>query len=195
LDELLHHTDLALFARIAEGDEGAFRLFFHRYNELMYPFVLSLVKSEADAREVMQEVFLKLWVQRGTLTAVDNPGGWLRTVLTNGAYDFLRQQARYEMRLSKFEALQAPEEDNFWQQLDAREARKLVQEALRLLPLRRRQIFQLNKMEGFNRREIAEQLQISENTVRNQLVEAVAFVQNYLRKNSVTILVGFWMFW
>jgi RNA polymerase sigma-70 factor (ECF subfamily) len=189
----MQHTDLELFARISAGDEHAFRQFFHKYIEILFPFVVSLVKSDNDAREVMQDVFLKLWTQRASLSKIDNPGGWLRTVAANVAYDFLRQQARYELRLTKFEAAQSQPDDDFWQKLDAKEAKKVVNEALRKLPFRRRQIFQLNKIEGFTRKEIAEQLNISENTVRNQLVDAVEFVQNYLRKNIVTIIL-FWLF-
>jgi RNA polymerase sigma-70 factor (family 1) len=187
----MQHTDLELFILISAGDEYAFRQFFHKYNEVLFPFIVSLVKSDNDAREIMQDVFLKLWTQRASLSKIDNPGGWLRTVATNVAYDFLRQQARYEIRLTKFEAAQAHSDDDFWQKLDAKEARKVVNEALRKLPFRRRQIFQLNKIEGFTRKEIAEKLNISENTVRNQLVDAVEFVQNYLRKNIVTIILFF----
>ena len=185
----MQHTDLELFARISAGDEHAFRQFFHKYNEALFPFVVSLVKSDVDAREVMQDVFLKLWTQRESLSKIDNPGGWLRIVAANVAYDFLRQQARYEIRLTKFGATQAQSDDDFWQKLDAKEAKKVINEALRKLPFRRRQIFQLNKIEGFSRKEIAAQLNISENTVRNQLVDAVEFVQDYVRKNIVVIIL------
>jgi RNA polymerase sigma-70 factor (ECF subfamily) len=194
LKERSQNTDLELFARISNGDEQAYREIFHVYNKQLFPFVTSLVKSDSDAREIMQEVFLKLWLQREALSKIDNPGGWLRTVTSNTAYDFLRKQARYEIRLTRIQAIQPQSDDEFWQKFDAKQARILVYEALRKLPFRRRQIFQLNKIEGFSRKEIAEQLNISENTVRNQLVDAVAFVQDYLRKNIVSLIIVFFIF-
>jgi RNA polymerase sigma-70 factor (family 1) len=190
LSETILHTDRELADRIAAGDEEAFRIFFHRYNERLFPFVRSLVRSEEDAREIMQDVFLKVWTQRAAFTRIENPAAWLRTVMANSSYELLRQQARYEIRLNKLSSQSSvPSADEFWGKIDSKEAGHLMQEALRAMPLRRRQIFQMSKLEGYSRREIAEQLQISENTVRNQLADAMDFMQTYMRKAMITALL------
>ncbi len=186
-----NHTATELFALIAQGDESAFRQVFHQYNKQLFPFVLSLVKSDADAKEVMQEVFVRLWLHREKLAQVENPGGWLNTMTANAAYDFLHNQARYEIRLKEFQNLQAGNAQlEISQQMGETTATQdLIQEAIRQLPLRRRQVFQLIKLEGYSRKEVAEQLNISENTVRNQLGEAMNFVEDYLIRNHVALLV------
>ena len=94
-----NHNDISLFERIAVGDEEAFRIIFHAYNQTLYPFLMSVVKNDADAKEIIQEVFMKVWLKRETLTAIDNPGGWLHTVAANTAYTYLRREARYSNHL------------------------------------------------------------------------------------------------
>lgn len=183
------YTDRHLFAAIASGDEQAFREIFHTYNKSLFPFVLSLIKVESDAREVMQNVFLKLWLNREKLPDIENPGGWLHTLAANACYDHLRRQATYEIHLTKARSMHSLSDDQTLLQLDARDVKNAIQEAIHQLPLKRREIFQLSKIEGLTRREIADRLKISENTVRNQLVDAVDFVQEYLRKRNIVIPV------
>jgi RNA polymerase sigma-70 factor (family 1) len=177
------YNDVALFALTAEGNEEAFRQVFHRYNRSIYPFVYSLVKSDIDAREIIQDVFLKLWLQRDSLPSITNPGGWLHTVAANEAYSHLRNRARYELKLRNLTPSESAGTD-LEQELDAKFIKSLINEAVSRLPPRRREVFTLSRLEGYSRKEIAGKLAISEHTVRNQLVEAVEFVQGYLQKHG-----------
>ena len=182
MDTLPAYDEPALFKRIADGDEAVFRHIFHHYNQKLFPVVLDLVRSEPDAREVIQEVFIKIWLNRASLPSMANPGGWLYTVACNAAYDFLRSKATYQLKIRQ---LSTPElDEDLERQLDAKYTKALIDEAVARLPQRRREVFQLARLQGYSRKEIAEKLDISENTVRNQLVEAVAFVQEYLQKHA-----------
>ena len=187
-----HHTnpqnDRELFRRISEGDEDAFRDIFHAYKKILYPVILSLVKVEADAKEILQETFLKLWLKRATLTEIESPGGWLYSVASTEALMHLRKEARYAKRLQKVgaEAMagQAANFNDIHKDFDTKEVRTLIAEAVEKLPLRRRQVFQMSRLEGYSRKEISETLGISENTVRNQLTDAVEFIRDYITKNK-----------
>lgn len=189
MESSAHDIDRELFARIAEGDEQAFRRMFHAYNKVLFPFVAAIVRSDTDAGEIMQEVMLKLWVNRATLKAIKNPGSWLRTVAAHAAYDHLRKIAGYELMLARSQFAQQDADKVSWNDLEARQIRKTIEEAMEKLPQRRRQIFRMSKIEGFSRKEIAEQLGISENTVRNQLADAVEFVQDHLKRSAVLLLL------
>jgi RNA polymerase sigma-70 factor (family 1) len=181
--ETLHaYDEPGLFKRIAEGDEAAFREVFHYYNKKLFPVVVGLVRSEPDAREVIQEVFIKIWLNRASLPEMANPGGWLYTTASNVAYDHLRSKATYQLKLRQLSTVDL--DRDLEEQLDAKYTKALIDEAVAQLPLRRRQVFQLARLEGYSRKEIAEKLDISEHTVRNQLVEAVAFVQDYLERHA-----------
>jgi RNA polymerase sigma-70 factor (family 1) len=187
MEETLHtYDEPALFKRIAEGDEGAFREVFHYYNKKLFPVVVSLVRSETDAREIIQEVFIKYWLNRASLPGMTNPGGWLYTVACNVAYDFLRSRATYQLKLRQLPAIDM--DRDLEEQLDAKYTKALIDEAVAQLPHRRRQVFQMARLDGYSRKEIAEKLDISEHTVRNQLVEALAFVQEYVEKHASVYL-------
>lgn len=166
----------------------AFREVFHAYNENLFPFICSLVKSETDAREIMQETFLKLWINRNKLPEVENPGGWLRTLASHVAYDYLRKMASYELMVHKSGTRQPDVAAEFWKTMEANQTRQVLAGAIQQLSLRRRQVFHLSKIEGYSRKEIAKKLNISENTVRNQLAEAVEFIQDYLKKHNFALV-------
>lgn len=163
---------------------------FYAYSKTLFPFILSLVKSEAAAKEIIQDIFLKLWLNRKSLNLINNPGGWLHTIAANSAYTYLRNEARYHLRQERAVSIHQENDQDPYQRLDALEMEALVFEAVKQLPFRRRQVFQLSRIEGLSRKEIARQLNISENTVRNQLVDAVHFVQDYLRKKSPLLIIS-----
>ncbi len=182
-------ADRLLFAKIASSDEQAFERIFDKYTAILYPYILELVEVEADAKEIIQEVFLKVWLKRDTLASIENPGGWLYTVAANEAYLHFRKEARYTKRLQKVAADSTaaaidPNLSDIHEQFDTREVKTLIADAVKQLPIRRRQVFQMSRLEGYSRKEIAETLGISENTVRNQLADAVEFIQDYIIKNK-----------
>ena len=182
VETLPTYDEPALLKQIADGDEAAFRQLFHYYNNKLFPVVVTLVRSEADAREIIQEVFIKYWQNRASWSGMANPGGWLYTVACNVAYDFLRSKATYQVKLRQMPAMDI--DQGLEEQLDAKYTKALIDEAVAQLPQRRRQVFLMARLEGYSRKEIARKLDISEHTVRNQLVEAVAFVQDYLQKHA-----------
>jgi len=187
LKENKPYNDNTLFALIEAGNEKAFRQIFHEYNKKLYPFVFSMVKSDSDAKEIIQEVFLDLWLHRGNLSSIEKPGAWLHTITANSTYDFLHSKSRYALRLKK---MPQPDEsaDIVMNELDARFTQSLINEAVERLPFKRRQVFRMARIDGMTRKEIARELNISENTVRNQLVRAMSSVQEYLFQKGALYL-------
>lgn len=189
LTDNLLHTDRQLFVQIAQGDEAAFRTFFHQYNIQLFPFIKSLVKSEHDTKEIMQEAFLKLWQMRNNLLVIDNPGAWFRRVTANIAYDYLRIKARYELRFGSVEEHIPSVDQSFWKDIDLHFSQRVLLEALEQLPEKRRRIFHLIKIDGLSRKQTAQLLDLSENTVRNQLADAVTTVQEYFKKHAELLMI------
>ena len=172
--------DRVLFSQIASGDETAFRTLYHRYNAVLARAVMKLLRSETAAAEVLQEVFLKVWLQRDTLVNIENPGGWLYTLASNYSLTLLRQYAR-----EKKHTQELPEEDiqdyqDLSEKFYAKELQGIIKHAIEALPASRREVFLLSMVDGKSRREIAETLAISEHTVKNQLLAARKFIREYL---------------
>ncbi len=193
------NSDKQLFLLISQGDESAFREIFHAYRRILFPVILKLVKNEADAKEIIQETFLKLWLKRETLPTVENPGGWLYHIASTESLMHLRKESRYAKRLRKVAgspAVGGADADliDIHEHFDRKEVKALIRDAVDKLPARRRQVFQMSRLEGYSRKEIAETLGISENTVRNQLTEAVEFIQDYIVKNKSLYLPALLIF-
>jgi RNA polymerase sigma-70 factor (ECF subfamily) len=189
LDEDRIYEDRQLFARIAEGDEAAFRSIFQHYGALIHPYVLKIVKEESMAREIVQEVFLKLWVARETLTAIDKPSSWLFRVASNFSISHFRKQELDKRLLKEIGNTRvgdaaAAEQPDVVDALSAKELKALIKEAVDQLPEKRKQIYLLLREQGMSRKEVAEYLNISENTVRNQLAISMQSIQEHIKKNT-----------
>lgn len=181
------YNEKELLLKIAEGDEKAFAEIVHYFYRKTLPLTISLVKSETEAKDVMQEVFLKLWINRTTLSSIENLAAWINVVLANTTSNYIRTQLRYDLRIKKLGHEQLSSEE-ITGDIDARFTQSLIDEAVGHLPARRKQIFLLSRRDGLSRKEIAVQLNVSENTVRNQLSEAIQFIQQYLNQKSSFLL-------
>jgi RNA polymerase sigma-70 factor (ECF subfamily) len=183
----IQHIGSDLFARLAQGDEEAFTQIVHFFYKKMLPIAISLVRSETVARDIMQDVFLKLWLNRALMTTIENPAAWLNVVVANTTSNYIRAQLRYDLRV-KHSAADAPDTEEIWTDLDARFTKSLIDEAISELPAKRKLVFLLSRREGLSRKEIACKLNISENTVRNQLTDAIQFIQEHLRSKGVFLI-------
>jgi RNA polymerase sigma-70 factor (ECF subfamily) len=191
LQESRIYEDRELFARIAEGDENAFREIFQYYGVLIHPYVSKIVKEESIAREIVQEVFLKLWINRETLTKIENPSSWLFRVASNFSISHFRKQELDKRLLKEIKnrsvgdtnGLQGGHTDTV-DELSAKELKTLIQQAVDQLPAKRKEIYLLSREQGLSRKEVADKLNLSENTVRNQIAIALQHIQDYIKKSS-----------
>jgi RNA polymerase sigma-70 factor (ECF subfamily) len=176
--------DLALFMRIAKGDVSAFEEIFHASTAKLFPTVIKIVRSEAEAEEIIQEVFLRLWLKRKELPAIANPGAGLHTIAANLSLTSLRRQAREFRRTQLVAENMSAVPENLSDQLDIKILKGIVDEAIAKLPAARRKVFTMSRMQGMSRREIAEKLGVSESTVKNQLTAALRFIQDHLDRQT-----------
>lgn len=182
------HNEPEIWLRLAAGDEAAFTVLFYHYNRRIYPFVLRKVKSDVAAEEIIQETFLKLWTSREQIATMHSPDGYLYRIAVNLTLDHLRRQARNQDFLNSLKntAWQSPV--HIEQHLYYRETKAALEKALEQLPAQRKTIYLL-RQQGLTYEEIAAQLQISPNTVRNQLVSAFRSIREYLQGQGISMLI------
>jgi RNA polymerase sigma-70 factor (family 1) len=156
---------------------------FRQHEHKLYTLALKLTKSDQLAKDIIQEVFLKLWDQRNQLTSIMNIEAWLYRVTENKIIDFLRK-ASADNRLKEKIWNQLQQIVNESEQyLAAKEYNQIIQKAIDQLPPQRKLIYQLNKENGMNYLDIADELQLSKHTVKNQLSTAIKSVRNFLVRN------------
>jgi RNA polymerase sigma-70 factor (family 1) len=191
LRDCLRYDEKALLVEIAAGDQCAFRKLFDLYKERFYAVALKMTRSDEVAEDIVQDVFMNIWSNRESLVAVDNPSSYFFTSVYRRVYHHYRKVA-LERKLLQL-AQPVPESVNTTDEtVLARESRSLISQAVAKLPPQQQLVFKLSKQEGFNREDIARQLHISPNTVRNHLSDAIKFVRTFLQNSTITGLIIFW---
>jgi RNA polymerase sigma-70 factor (family 1) len=161
------HPDENTLIKVTQGDESAFAELYNYYKVPALRFSISLLKDEEEAENMVQDVFLKIWVKRDHIKPDYNFNSYLFTCLRNMAFDHFKKLEKNEFLRKQYVEMMKVAAD------DEKERRiHLIQTAIDSLSIKRKQILRLNIEEGKSYQEIAEFLRISKNTVKNQLVKA-----------------------
>jgi RNA polymerase sigma-70 factor (family 1) len=193
LPDCSRYDEKALLAEIASGDERAFRKLFDLYKERFYSVALKMTHSGEVAEDIVQEVFMNIWNKGESLVNVDNPSSYFFTAVYRRVYHHYRKVA-----LEK-KILQAAPAVKEWvntteETVMAHESKNLISQAIAKLPPQQQLVFKLRKEEGFSREEVASQLHISPNTVKNHLSNAIKFIRAFLVNSTFTSIIILWFF-
>ena len=184
-DHALHEKEL--FRRIALDDEKAFEEIFHRFRLQLFHFSLKITKLDDAAEEMVQECFIKIWASRHTLGELENPVGYIYSMAKNASLDYLRRLYLDEQLRNKVKQKMALAGDSTVEHLNLSETSRLVQLAIAQLPQAQRTVFEMSRLQGKSYHEIAENLNISVNTVRNHLVRALRTIRTFLESRLNTV--------
>lgn len=169
-----------LLAHIADGDPGAFAVIFHHYRHRIYSYAFHLSGDAAQADELVQETFMKVWLHRDRIPHVLRFDNWLFTIARNQVFDMLKDMARESAFRRRIAGMQEPGVNPVEDRVLSRENEVRLQEALDKLPPRQKLIFTMSRHRGMKHGEIADQLQISRHTVKTHLVQALKTLRGIL---------------
>ena len=164
-----------LLVYIGNGDIAAYEELYYAFYPRLYSFALSLIQSKQQAEEIVSDVFIKVWQSRKRLPEVDNINVYLYTSVRNRTKDYLNKDRRYNVvRFSKddweeiFIELKNPSDYCI-----STDLMKKINAAINQLPPQCKVIFKLIKEDGLSYKQVAEIMELSPLTVRNQLAIAV----------------------
>ena len=169
-------SDEKLVFELAQGSIEALEMLMRKYEAQIYHFALKLLKSPDFATEVSQDVFLTLWEKREQLQHIDSLSSWLFKLSKNRALNILQRgqiRSAKEHIYAEMSTTTVHSEHNIYE----KELQKLINEAIDLLPAKRRSICKLKIEKGLTNEEIATLLQISSNTVKNQLTKSYSSIK------------------
>jgi len=171
-------TDRNLIERIREGDAAAYECLFMNHAKALINFAWRFVGDAQTSENMVQEVFLKVWINRINLNPDLSIKAYLYKSVKNQALKFLRH-AKVEGRR---ENIPIPENRAFSpeDQLNTKELESAVRKAVDELPEKRRLIFTLCKYDHLSYAEIAEIQKISIKTVETQMGRALKFLRKRL---------------
>ncbi|MCK5137381.1 MAG: RNA polymerase sigma-70 factor [Bacteroidales bacterium] len=177
--------EVILVKGLKNGDEAAFNELFKNYRVRLHRFVVSIVKLESEAEDIVQQVFLNVWLKRETIDTEKSFSAFLYTIAKNRSLNtlrsshtnnqFLKDQIWHSIELSRCFTDEKIEYD---------ELLKQVSESLAKLTPQQRKIFEMSRKEGLSHEEIGKELRISKNTVRNHISEAIKQIKKEIELNS-----------
>ncbi|RAV28425.1 RNA polymerase sigma factor [Sinomicrobium soli] len=177
------NTDKLLVLKLREGNEQAFRKLFDLYRQDVYAYSLSILKSPPHAEEIVQEVFLRVWLKREGLNPELSLKSYIFTITRNLTLNLLTKMANnkklleaifYKSQAGETMDREFSEQDYAW----------LESRAMEKLPPRCRLVFQMSRNQGKSYEEIAREMGISVNTVKYQMSKAMGIIRKFLEVNS-----------
>lgn len=165
------------FAAIKAHDTDAFAQLFHRYYGLLGQFAMSYLSDPEEARDLVQQVFVKVWEQRERLPEDLQIKSYLYTSVRNACYNALehkRVRQRHEAWVVHRPSDPVVSPDQI---TEAQELQRRIDAAVQALPERCRQAFLLSREEGLSYKDIADRMQISPKTVEVQMGKALKLLR------------------
>jgi len=165
-------------------DKQAFEKLFREYFTPLMLFSRRILGNEDDAREVVHQVFIKLWERRSEIDLSTSLKSYLFTAVNNRSLNVIRDRR-------KFSPEEVPELAGEWDvsaELESMELEEKIRRVIDSLPERCRVIFELNRFDGLKYNEIASQLDISVKTVENQISKALKILREQLAKYLTLLL-------
>jgi RNA polymerase sigma-70 factor (ECF subfamily) len=188
---MTHHCEKSLLKQVSEGDENAFKNLFNIHRDSIYSVAFTFVKSVELAEEIVQDVFLKIWLRREGLTDIQNFKAYLFVITRNHVYKVLKQIAQdYKTTLSAVEDHLLADNDAVDLVME-KEYSLLLQRAIARLPNQQREVYTLIRDHGLKRNEVACQLNLQPETVKFHLAQAMKNIRSFcmLHLNSFIIIL------
>jgi RNA polymerase sigma-70 factor (ECF subfamily) len=181
--------DRELIERAQAGETAAFRQLVERHQRRAYVLALSLVRDENDAREIVQEAFLRVYRGLASFQGSSSFFTWLYRIVTNLAIDLMRRPARRDVELQEDRNFEDEVDLPFVSRIDGsdpldvlrrREIAARIQTALDALPPYHRGVILMREVEGMSYEEMSEAMGVSKGTIMSRLFHARQKLQRAL---------------
>jgi RNA polymerase sigma-70 factor (family 1) len=184
-------TDSQLIALLNESNSEAFTVVYQRYASSLTGFASSKLYSLEEARDVVHDLFVKLWTDRKTLLITGNLQSYLFTAIRYSIVDKIRKNITRREYAAMLQILEQHSTLNTDDSLKVKELQKTIDESLKSLPFKTQQIYQFSRNEHRSVAEIAALMNLSEQTIKNQLTIALKHLRQSIGSTGIVFLLTF----
>lgn len=185
----LSYNEEEILYRISNGEESAFGQLVNQYSDLLGNYIFKLTHSREQAEEIVQDVFLKIWMTRESLTNVKNFRVWLYVISKNQSLNALRKTIQERIKRAEWEqnTTASIENTDDWkeQQLG------LIDQAISQLPPQQKKAYLLSRKNGMKYKEIAREMNLSQETVKKYIQIAIYSISKYVENHFEFALLIF----
>lgn len=185
-----------LLNELRKGNKAAFEDVFDKCFEPLCKYAYSILRDMDEAEDVVQKTFCKLWDQRESLFIKSSLNSYLYRIVHNDSINTINQRTLHqEHNFNYLSFMQSDSSNTILESIEGAELQKAIERAILGLPPQCRKVFELSRMEQMPYSKIAEELQISTNTVENHMSKALkilrADLKDYLTCLAILyILIG-----
>lgn len=171
------YSDRQLLDFLKVGDQLAFTEIFDRYNALLFSHADRKLQDQEDARDVVQDVFVKLWEKQTEIQINTNLSGYLYTAVRNQIFNLIKHRKVISTYADGFYAAGADVEVFADDLLREKEFAAMIEREINALPPRMREVFELRRMENLSNKEVGLRLGITELTAADQMKKAMRILK------------------
>ncbi len=155
-------------------------MLYRKFADKMYNVSLTYTHDEDEACDILQEGFIKVFRNLQTFQSQGSLEGWIRKIIVNTALEFYRKKKREQENLDNYEIFAETNIDGILDKINSEDIIKLVNQ----LPAKAAMVLKLFAIEGYNHKEIAEIMEISEGTSKSQLNRARFLFKEAISKHN-----------
>jgi len=182
------HENSELFTQVATGSEVALKKIVLIYEKMLLQRIDQIIKDPELTKEVFSDTIQALWIYRSEVAARQNPVAWLVITARHKAINKIRDEKRKNtFPLEEFPFIESSVKIE--DEIEAKELISLIANAEEKLSPQEKLVYTLRIKHGLSRKEIAEQFNVSENTIKNQVRNAMINLRKHLSKMISTLLV------
>ena len=171
------HDEISLIKACSNGDSKAFRKIYEIHSGTMYSICLRYMNNEDEAKDALQEGFIKVFKNISTFKFTGSFEGWMKRIFVNSSIELIRKR-KMHLDLSELNSNELPLTAKIETgSMDAEKMMTLVQQ----LPEGYRTVFNMFIVDGYSHKEISDYLEISESTSKTQLFKARKQLQEWLK--------------
>jgi len=172
----------------------AFDVLYKKYSRRLFKFGFSIIKSQEETENLIQDVFLCLWENRHKVEKDASIKSYVFTIAYNSAISVIRKKARESQFIEYLKTIQKINEEPVNVKLEYDELKNKLDEIIQTLPPRQKEVYLLHRVEGLKYNEIAERLSISENTIENHMSRALKTIREKIGNYSLPAILFYFLF-
>lgn len=181
-------NDHQFLQQISEGNEKAFEELFRALAPTLKPFVFRFTRCNESTQEIIQDTFIRVWLNRDKVSEVSNIKSWVFKFAANECLHYLRDKTIHEKAINQISGSQELYTEYTHQTIQLNEIKSVIVAAIEKLSPQRKLIYQLSRAENKTITEISEQLSLSPSTVKNSLVTSLKLIRKYLDQHGYAFL-------
>jgi len=183
------YSDQELVALLKQGDQYAYTEIYNRYEALVYIFTYKRIGDREEARDIVHEVFLYFWEARENLIFTTGILAFIYSSVKNKILNRIKHKKISSRYIDAFQGYLEMSDESADDLLRHNELSALIEKEIAALPAKMRQVFELSRKTNYTRKDIAAELDLSEETVKSHMHHALKLLKAKLGPLLVLLFI------